>query len=288
MTVAPRAVTRRLMPMLFMTLGLTAPATFAAADDAQALPAKMSLESSAETGDPFAAFVAGRRYLIAGANEGNNEMLMKGLSFLQLSADAGFAPAARFAGSLYLDGQYIPVDRKQAALWYTRAAEMGDPGAQKELGDLYASGDLGGQELHEAVFWYEKTLGNPEADYERDRLWEVAVRLGGLYAEGIGVDKDPARALALWEEAAKRAGYPPAYQQLAGAYATGLGGKADVKEALKTYYQAAHAYQSEAIRFEMGPDTVHHAQAEILGQMQELKPKASLTRKLAKEVERLN
>ncbi len=50
--------------------------------------------------------------------------------------------AAQFAlGVLYLGGEGVPQDFKQAAAWFRKAAEQGEAGAQSNLGLSYAKGE---------------------------------------------------------------------------------------------------------------------------------------------------
>ncbi len=248
------------------------------------MAARMSLERSAESGDPFAAFVAGRKHLIAAANSGDMEQRQMGLEFISMAADAGFAPAARFAGSLYLEGELLPQDTEQAIFWFTRAAKLGDPSAQRDLGDLYADGDRVKQDLAKAALWYEEVMRNTQADYIGSKLYEVAYRLGELYAEGVGVKADPARARALWQQAADKAGYPPAIQELAHAQATGLGGKKDKKAALENYLAAAQAYREAGLKFNIGPTAARKEVKMILSDMRRMEARKKMVRRVEKEM----
>ena len=254
-------------------------------DTGGGMSARMSLERSAEAGDPFAAFVAGRKHLIAAANSGDMEQRQIGLEFINMAADAGFAPAARFAGSLYLAGELLPQDTEQAIFWFTRAAKLGDASAQRDLGDLYAEGDRIKQDLAKAALWYEATLANPQADYIGSKLYEVSYQLGEMYAEGVGVEAKPNRARELWQQAAEQAGYPPAIQRLARAQAEGLGGKEDRKAAMDNYLAAAEAYREAGLKFNIGPTTARREVNMILSDMRRLEARKKLVRRVEKEME---
>ena len=68
-------------------------------------------------------------------------------------------PAAENAlGLLYAQGdekQAVKQDEKEAARWFTRAAEHGNVSAQSKLGSLYLSGRGVPQDPHQAYFWTE-------------------------------------------------------------------------------------------------------------------------------------
>jgi hypothetical protein len=59
--------------------------------------------------------------------------------------------------ALYRDGggKTIPRDMEQAATWYRRAADKGDPTAQGTLGVLYSMGQGVPHSDVEAYFWFE-------------------------------------------------------------------------------------------------------------------------------------
>ena len=51
-----------------------------------------------------------------------------------------------------------PKDLQQAAEWYKRAAEQGDPQAQVALGNMYLSGEGVPQDISKAAFWHKKSV----------------------------------------------------------------------------------------------------------------------------------
>jgi TPR repeat protein len=70
---------------------------------------------------------------------------------------------------------------------WTNRTEQGDADAQKELGDMYRSGEGVTKDINEAAKWYHKSAeqGNGDAQYI----------LGSLYSKGDGVLKDSTEAL---------------------------------------------------------------------------------------------
>ena len=77
-------------------------------------------------------------------------------------------------------------------------AEAGVPGAQFNLGVMYAKGRGVPQDEAAAVYWYRLAAGQG--------LAEAQFNLGGMYAEGRGVSQDGAVA-ARWYRLAAAQGY---------------------------------------------------------------------------------
>jgi TPR repeat protein len=265
---------------LAAALTLAATARAEATPQPAAEPGPMSLDATALTGDPMALFVAGRRYLIQAENTGRPELKGRGLAYVEAAANHGFAPAARFAGSLFLTGSTVPADVHQAVAWFEKAAALGDADSQRILADLYSDGEELPQNLPRAATLYEAYLANPDALHEPDEYWARTHRLAMFYADGLGVAPDPARARQLWHRAATEGGYPPAQEALAGALAEGIGGPRDVEAAVKAYYDAAAAYLEGGIRFAIGPETARAEALRLLAEMERIRPGARLARTL--------
>jgi len=80
----------------------------------------------------------------------------------------------------------VAQDYAEAVKYYLKAAELGNSGAQFNLGTLYATGQGTAQDYEQAVYWYQKAAeqGNTNAQYN----------LGNLYYNGEGVEQDYAKA----------------------------------------------------------------------------------------------
>ena len=119
------------------------------------------------------------------------------------AADLGDPIAQYNLGVMYRSGQGVPQNSSEAARWYQKAAEQGDPDAQKNLGDLYRRGEGVREDTRKAFSWYQKA-----AIQEHSR---AQLNLGIMYCNGWGVDRDYHTA-AVWfrkaadqgEEAAQR------------------------------------------------------------------------------------
>ncbi len=99
-------------------------------------------------------------------------------------------------GAAYLAGRGVARDEKQAAYWYEKAANAGDPAAQEEIGYFYQAGIGVERDPARAVQWFERAVAGG--------LISAKVNLGVAYVWGLGVRKDPAFALQLFREAAEK------------------------------------------------------------------------------------
>ncbi len=97
-------------------------------------------------------------------------------------------------GDDYLSGHGITRDEKQAAYWYEKAAEAGDPWAEKQIGFFYQSGIGVAVDPVRAVHWYQLAAAGG--------LVSARTNLGVAYLWGSGVPKDVAMAAQLFREAA--------------------------------------------------------------------------------------
>ncbi|UYN99313.1 MAG: SEL1-like repeat protein [Devosia sp.] len=98
------------------------------------------------------------------------------------AAAQGFAPAQYRLGNLFEMGTGVEQDLDQARLWYQRAAEAGNRMAMHNLAALYAGGQMGDQQFEMAAEWFERAAARGMTDSQ--------FNLGMLYARGLGVDQD--------------------------------------------------------------------------------------------------
>ena len=113
----------------------------------------------------------------------------------------------------------------------TRAkAERGDAEAQKQMGSIYAKGEVVKQNYAEAARWYRSAADQGHAGAQ--------TALGELYEAGQGVPCDEAEA-AQWYRRAAEQGHVVGQYCLAVLYVMGKGVPRDIAEAVKWYRQAA-------------------------------------------------
>lgn len=153
-----------------------------------------------------------------------------GESWLRRAALAGEPAAAALVGELYAYPGELPANHVEAAMWLRRAAEAGHAGAAKTLGHLLLGADGLIADLAEAARWLRLAIAGgytearndmadlalaghvPEADRQTTRDWfqdqaeagdlAAAFNLGVCLAEGVGVVRDDAQALVMFERAA--------------------------------------------------------------------------------------
>lgn len=92
-------------------------------------------------------------------------------------------PAAQYhLGRLYLDGNGLDLDRRQAARWFNLAAEKGHHGAQALLGQLLVSGEGVPRQRARGLMWL--TLAKNASDPKRE-AW-----ISKLHAEALEAASD--------------------------------------------------------------------------------------------------
>lgn len=132
---------------------------------------------------------------------------------------------------------YRQQDYEQAAVWYAKAAELGDPKAQSALAGCYAGGRGVARDGAQAAAWYEKAALQGYAKAQN--------ALGDLYHNGRGVERDEAQAAA-WYEKAARQGYAKAQFNLGLCYSNGWGVDRDDAVAMLWYQEAARQGHADA------------------------------------------
>ena len=118
------------------------------------------------------------------------------LAKIRKRAEMGFVQQQVELAAAYLAGRGVTQDAVQAAHWYLKAAESGDPWAENEIGYLYEAGIGVQKDLERAFHWFQlaATSGMPLAK----------VNLGVSYYRGSGVRADSAMARALFREATEK------------------------------------------------------------------------------------
>ena len=97
-------------------------------------------------------------------------------------------------GEAYRNGRGVPEDYKEAAKWFTKAAEQGDADAQYNLGIMYDNGRGVPKDDKEAVKWYRKSAEQGYADAQYN--------LGVAYSYGRGVTEDDKEGVKWFRKAA--------------------------------------------------------------------------------------
>jgi uncharacterized protein len=214
------------------------------------------LLASAEAGDAEAQNALGRFY-------GQHPSLANGLDLAQTwfrrAADQGLASAKHNLGVLALrSGRY-----DVAQSWFRSASQDGwvpstfalavvldESGQKQEAVQLYElAARKGHADAQDAMARTAFDLDTPEG-YVQSRYWsELAAaqgvasaeaRLGAIYHEGLGVERDAERAASLFLSAA-RSGHPGAQLMIGVAYEVGAGVEVDLLESAYWLSRAADA-----------------------------------------------
>jgi len=108
-------------------------------------------------------------------------------------------------GTAYYFGRGVTQDYSEACVWFRKAAEQGNSGAQYCLGVAYSNGEGVQQDSAQAATWLRKAAEQGNADAQ--------VSLGFAYREGDGVQQDYAEA-AIWLRKAAASGIEFAQDEL--------------------------------------------------------------------------
>jgi TPR repeat protein len=183
--------------------------------------------------------------------------------------------ATHMVGWMYELGRGVPKDDKEAAIWYRKAAELGQIEALTELGRLTENGRGVVKDLEAAArmyaiavrggsaqamtflgWFYVKGLSGLSPDYTIARqLFETASVLGNaradgnlgyLYEMGLGVTKSPSTALAKYKLSADE-GDLISQRHLGFIYETGKEVESDQTKAFHYYRLAADQEDPEAL-----------------------------------------
>lgn len=142
----------------------------------------------------------------------------------------------QLAGAYFL-GQGVSRDEKQAAYWYEKAANSGDPGAQLQIGYFYEAGIGVERDPVRAALWFQRAAAGGSV--------AAKVNLGVAYTWGTGVRKDPEFAVQLFREAAEK-GSGAGACFLADAYYFGIGIQKDEDKARHWFEFAAKKHDAQA------------------------------------------
>ena len=141
---------------------------------------------------------------------------------------AGYGWASFTLAGLYQSATGVRKDLDQARRLYLRAGNAGIADAFDEGGAIYAQANP--PNYLEAKSWFEQAVQGDSADGYAD--------LATLYNKGLGVNKDTAMALRLFNEAARR-GSPEGMYRVGFSYLDGVGVQKDLTTACQWFIRAA-------------------------------------------------
>lgn len=132
------------------------------------------------------------------------------------------------------DGEYIPVNKAEAASWWLRAAQKGDREAEITVADRFLSGQGVSTDYSQALYWCNQAANHGSA--EGDPSGDYCV--GYIYQHGLGVPPDPTAARR-WYQRAGNNSVPGSIKALAQMDESGEGGSVDLVGAAFLYMQLA-------------------------------------------------
>lgn len=121
------------------------------------------------------------------------------------SAHAGNSDAQYQIGLMFMEGQGIKANPKDAAYWWRKAAQNGHASSQYEIARCFEMGTGVQSDLRIAAEWYWRAAeqGDPDA----------ALAVARMYRDGRGMGKNLTKARKYFQTAA-RAGLPQAQAEL--------------------------------------------------------------------------
>ena len=146
------------------------------------------------------------------------------------AAQMGHAGAQRQVGTMYHFGQYIQKDYVKAFEWYEKSAQQNNPLGIFSYGNAIAKGQGTTKDLKKAhdLFLKAANMGQAEAQYS----------LGVLYYQGLGVNKDYSKALE-WFKMSSTQNIVDAFYALGTMHELGQGIQKDQNKAMSYYKKAA-------------------------------------------------
>ncbi|MEL6664133.1 MAG: peptidoglycan-binding protein, partial [Pseudomonadota bacterium] len=162
------------------------------------IPAPLTLQSAADSGDRVAAYQLGVRKL-------DSADYAEGARYISASAQKGLPIAQYRLSKLHEKGLGVPRDLAASRRWTERAANGGNVRAMHDLAVFYADGEGGEQSYAKSVEWFSKAAEFGVLDSQ----YNLAV----LYQQGLGITKDLNEAL-FWFSVAAENGDPGAADQV--------------------------------------------------------------------------
>lgn len=171
------------------------------------------------------------RYAVARYEMSEKEQI-NNLDFIELFKRVFVRTTFSDIGSFQISVPPKPFNREEmTARWYLRSAELGVPGSQNIVGEMYLVGfyNLPHSDT-KAAEWFSRAVAGGSRD--------ARVNLGNMYLEGKGVERDVNRGVELLLSAAHD-GYARGQYQLGALYEQGMGVPQDQALALEWYRKAA-------------------------------------------------
>ena len=145
---------------------------------------------------------------------GTEQNYLQAADWLTLSADENYKYAQYSLGGLYYHGKGVDQDHEIAFALYTRSADQSFPYASFELGKMLRDGNGCVKNQQDADRRFKEAFLGFVSLEEQSHDDKLQYRLGWMLLNGVGTDKDEARAKEYFDKAASL-GNPFACYQLA-------------------------------------------------------------------------
>lgn len=161
---------------------------------------------------------------------------IKAVDCYKQAAGSGYAEAQRELGQVYregiIGGLIVEEDSVKAAYWYEKAAQQGDLESQLILGVMYFTGEGVDTDFVKAAQWFERAAAQGDD--------QGYFYLGRMYRNGYGMERNIKKALYWLEKAAEREN-GEAQNELGDMYRSGDGVERDSEEALYWFEEAINS-----------------------------------------------
>lgn len=125
----------------------------------------------------------------------------KATKYYEMAVKTGYPLPAENVGYIYYYGFDTDVDYEKAYKYFSMAALQGRIEATYKVGDMFRYGYYVGKSPAVAYILYHRAYDMSEYDEDCRCVGNIMKRMGDLYAEGIGCDKDSKTALIYYQAA---------------------------------------------------------------------------------------
>lgn len=164
--------------------------------------------------------------------------------------------------NMYLAGKGTDININSAIEWLNKAAKQDNPNAAYQLGYIYSSEKYNIIDEQKANENYKKACLEYEKAEEENSNVTAESRLGKMYLNGYGVEKDIQKAV-IWLKKATLNGSASSAYTLAKLYENGEGVEKNIEEAY-SYYQISAVLGNSYANYQVGKISLQKGEIEKL------------------------
>jgi hypothetical protein len=132
-----------------------------------------TMDDSSSKGTQAAGEANGQELFEKGEAFYNARDYKEAAKYFSLAAEKGNEVAMTYLGACYAEGEGVEQDKEEAVKWYRKAAEKGDTDAMCFLGECFLVGFFGvEQDKEEAIKWYRKAAEKGDT-FAEEKLKEL-------------------------------------------------------------------------------------------------------------------